>query len=173
MIELRKISILDDNMPECIALEVHPEQQNFVAENSYSLAEAYDNNKAYAEKGEGVIAVPYAVYENDKMVGFVMYGYFPPGDEDDDDPSEEYDMEEHFYYVWRLFVDKNHQGRGIGREVVRQVMDEIKTKPYGPATHCYVSYEPTNVASQTTFKSYGFVEDGRVLEGETVAKYKL
>jgi len=172
MIELRKISIFDENMPECVALSVHPEQEDFVASNSYSLAEAYDENKAYAEKGHGNIAVPYAVYENNVMVGFVMYGYFPPGDEDDDE-DEEYDMDEHYYYVWRLFVDKNHQGRGIGREVVRQVMDEIKTKPYGEATYCYVSYVPSNIASKTTFKSYGFEEDGRVIEGEAVAKYRL
>jgi len=40
MIELKEISILDDNMKECIALEVLPEQDDFVASNSYSLAEA-------------------------------------------------------------------------------------------------------------------------------------
>jgi len=170
MISLRKISILDENMPECVALEVHPEQKNFVAANSYSLAEAYDTNKAYAEKGEGDIAVPYAVYENDVMVGFVMYGYFTP---EDDEEEEAYSHDEHVYYVWRLFIDKNHQGRGIGREVVRQVMDEIKQKPHGDANYCYVSYEPDNIASKTTFKSYGFEEDGRVIGGEVVARYKV
>jgi len=169
MIELRKISILDDNMKECIALEVLPEQDNFVASNAYSLAEAYDENKAFAENGEGSIAVPYAVYENGKMVAFAMYGYFPP-DEDDD---EAYCTKEHIYYFWRLLVDKNHQGRGIGREIVRQVMDEIKSKPHGEASYCYVSYEPTNIASKTTFASYGFEEDGRVIDGEVVARYKL
>jgi len=167
MIELKKVSILDDNMKECIALEIWPEQENFVASNAVSLAQAYTDNKTYAETGEGTIAVPYAVYENGKMVAFVMYGYIPPDDEDG------YCTEEHIYYVWRLFVDKNHQGRGIGREIVRQIMDEIKTKPCGPATYCYVSYEPTNIASKTTFASYGFEEDGRVIDGETVARIRI
>jgi len=167
MIELKKISILDDNLKECVALEIWPEQENFVASNAVSLAEAYDTNKAYAETGKGDIAVPYAAYENGKMVGFAMYGYFPPGDEGDD---EAYCTKEHHYYFWRLLVDKNHQGRGIGREIVRQVMDEIKTKPCGPANYCYVSYEPTNIASKTTFASYGFEEDGRENDGETVAR---
>ena len=170
MIKLRKISILDDSMKECIELDFLPEQTGFVADNSVSLAEAYDVNKEYAETGEGDIAVPYAVYENDTMVGFVMYGYFPPGEEGDD---EAYCTKEHHYYVWRLLVDKNHQGRGIGREAVRQVMEEIKAKPCGEATYCYVSYEPTNIASKTTFASYGFEEDGRVNDGETVARYRL
>jgi len=170
MIELRKISILDDNMKECIELSVLQEQENFVASNAYSLAEAYAVNKKYAETGEGSIAMPYAVYENGNMVGFVMYGYFPP---DDDDEEEAYSRDEHIYYVWRLLIDKNHQGRGIGREVVKQVMAEIKMKPHGEANYCYVSYEPTNIASKTTFASYGFEEDGRVLDGEVVARYQL
>ena len=167
-IELRKISILDDAMKESIALKVLPEQENFVASNAISLAEAYDENKAHAETGEGAIAVPYAVYKDGKMVGFAMYGYFSPEDDDDS-----YNQDEHHYYFWRLLIDKDHQGQGIGRETVRQVMEEIKSKPYGEATYCYVSYEPTNIASKTTFASYGFEEDGRVIDGEVVARYKI
>ena len=168
MIELKKISILDDNMKECIALRVLPEQDNFVASNAVSLAQAYDVNKAYAETGKGSIATPYAIYENDKMVGFVMYGYFPPRDDDNS-----YSKDEHIYYVWRLLIDKNHQGKGIGRAAVKQVMEEIKSKPCGEASYCYVSYVPENIGSKTTFASYGFEEDGRVLGGEVVARYKL
>ena len=164
MIELRKISILDDNMKECVELRVLPEQENFVASNAYSLAQAYDTNKG----DDGAVAVPYAIYENGKMVGFVMYGYFPP-----EDGEDSYSTDEHIYYVWRLLIDKDHQGRGIGRETLKQVMEEIKLKPYGEANYCYSSYEPTNIASKTTFASYGFEEDGRVLGGETVARYKL
>jgi len=170
MIELKSISILDDNMKECIALEFLPEQTGFVAENAISLAEAYDVNKAFAETGKGDIAIPYAAYENGKMVGFAMYGYFPPGSKDDD---EAYCTKEHHYYFWRLLVDKNHQRKGIGREIVRQVMEEIKSKPHGDASFCYVSYEPSNIGSKTTFASYGYKEDGRIIDGEVVARYKL
>ena len=171
MIELRKISILDDNMKECIALDVLPEQRNFVASNAISLAEAYDENKAYAEGTGFSIAEPFAIYENDEMVGFIMYGYFLPDEDEDED--EAYSKDEPIYYVWRLLIDKNHQRRGIGREALRQVMEMIKAKPHGEATYCYSSYEPTNIGSKTTFASYGFEEDGRVLDGETVARYKL
>ena len=52
-------------------------------------------------------------------------------------------------------------------------MDEIKSKPYGDAEYCYVSYDPENIGSKTTFASYGFEEDGRVIGGEVVARYKL
>jgi len=172
MIELKPISILDDRatVAACIEMDFLPEQNGFVADNSISLAEAYDANKAYAQKGEGDIAVPYAAYENGIMVGFAMYGYFPPGDADDD---EAYCTKEPHYYFWRLLVDKNHQRRGIGREIVRQVMDTIKAHPNGPAAYCYVSYEPNNIGSKTTFAHYGFEEDGRVIDGEVVARYAL
>jgi len=168
MIKLKKISILDENMKECIALSVLSEQNNFVASNAISLAQAYDDNKAFDETGEGDRAVPYAVYENGIMVGFAMYGYFTP--EDDEDA---YSKDEYCYYFWRLLVDKNHQGRGLGREIVRQVMDKIKLKPLGEASYCYVSYESANIASKKTFASYGFEEDGRIIDGEVVARYKL
>ncbi|MCL1995737.1 MAG: GNAT family N-acetyltransferase [Defluviitaleaceae bacterium] len=167
---LKKISILDEQMPECIALSVLPEQRNFVASNAKSLAEAYDQNKIYEEDGKGFIVVPYAVYEGDTMVGFAMYGYCPPDAEDSD---EQFNTTEHYYYFWRLLIDKHHQGRGIGREVVRQVMAEIKTQPCGAANFCYVSYEPSNIGSKTTFASYGFKEDGRIVDGETVAVFRL
>ncbi|MCL2007461.1 MAG: GNAT family N-acetyltransferase [Treponema sp.] len=168
MIELRKISLLDENMLECINLRVTTEQKEFVASNAVSLAQAYDTNKAREETGEGGIAVPYAIYESGKMVGFIMYGYFPPEESEDS-----YSKDEHIYYVWRLFIDKEHQGKGIGREALRQVMEEIKAKPFGEASYCYSSYMPTNIASKSTFASHGFEEDGRIIEGEVVARYKL
>ena len=169
MITLKSISIFDEQMPECIALEVLPEQRNFVASNAMSLAEAYDVNKARIVTGKGDVAIPYAVYENDIMVGFVMYGYFPTGGDNEDHYTDGAPC----YYVWRLFIDKEHQGRGIGREVLHQVMAEIKSMPYGEAEYCYSSYVPDNNASKATFKSYGYKEDGRIICGETVARYKL
>jgi len=169
MIKLKAISILDDQMPQCIALSVLPEQNNYVASNAISLAEAYDVNKAREATGKGDVAVPYAVYANDTMVGFVMYGYFPTGGDDEDN----YTGGTPCYYVWRLFIDKDYQGKGFGREVLRQVMEEIKSKPCGDAEYCYSSYEPENNASKTTFKSYGYEEDGRIIGGEAVARYKL
>ncbi|MCL2662708.1 MAG: GNAT family N-acetyltransferase [Oscillospiraceae bacterium] len=91
--------------------------------------------------GSNGMIIVYAVYENGTMVGFVMYGYFPTGGDDE----ENYTGGTPCYYVWRLFVDKDHQGKGIGREILRQVMEEIKMKPYGDAEYCYSSYEPDNM----------------------------
>ena len=162
MIELKPISILDKEMVECINLSVTKEQNSFVASNSYSLAEAYDTNKKYAEKGKGNRADPYAAYTDGCMIGFVMIGYFVDDDEDYCD--------EPFYYIWRLFVDKAHQHKGYGKEILRLAMDKVKTKYLGDANWCFSSYVPENTASKRTFAAYGFEEDGRIIDGETVSK---
>jgi diamine N-acetyltransferase len=168
MITLKEISILSDNMKDCIALEILPEQWNYVALNVDSLAEAYDANQAYEKNGEGERAFPYAVYKGETMVGFVMFGYFPP-----EEGEDSFSTDEPIYYVWRLFVDKRYQRQGIGREILNQVMEIIKTKPCGEASFCYSSYVPENIGSKSTFAAYGYEEDGRVIDEETVCRYPI
>ena len=169
MIELKPISILDKEMEECINLSVTEEQNNFVASNSYSLAEAYDVNKKYTEKGKGNRADPYAAYKDGKMVGFVMIGYLHP---DKDEDFENY-CEEPFYYIWRLFVDVAYQGKGIGKEILRLAMEKVKTKYLGNANLCFSSYVPENTASKRTFAGYGFTENGCIDDGEAICKTSI
>ena len=169
MIDLKPISILDKEMEECINLSVTEVQYNYVASNSYSLAEAYDVNKKYAEKGEGNIADPYAAYKDGKMVGFVMIGYLHPRNDED---IENY-CDKPFYYIWRLFVDKEHQGKGFGTEILRLAMEKVKTKYLGKANWCFSSYVPENTASKRTFAAYGFLENGCVDDGEAICKIEI
>ena len=162
MVELRKITILDDNAKECIELDVSPEQTKFVAHNATSLGQAY----AIEKRGLGSRAASYAIYADKKMVGFIMYGFFKPEYDDDFNESKDY------YYFWRFMVDKSQQGKGYGKAAMTQIINEIKQKPFGDAEHCYISYEPDNPMKKF-YESYGFVETGQVSDGENVAKMKL
>ena len=170
MIELKPMSILDKEMVECVNLWVTQEQDDFVAPNSYSLAEAYDTNKKYAAKGEGSRAAPFAAYKDGKMVGFVMIGYLYP---DEDDDKLGIFCDEPVYYLWRLFVDMKHQGKGVGKEILRLAMEKVKEKYLGDASRCFASYDPDNDASRRTFSAYGFEEDGRVIDDEVVCKIDI
>ena len=76
MVELRRISITDDNVKECIELEVTPEQRKFVAHNATSLADAYIWNKRWGW------VCPNAIYVDGVMVGFAMYQFLSGQDED-------------------------------------------------------------------------------------------
>jgi diamine N-acetyltransferase len=152
VIELRRISIFDDNMKECIELDIEEHQRGYVAANSISLAQAYDKNL----KGE--TARPYAIYADDKMVGFVMYGFFT---------KEEDGTDEDQYYFWRLMIDKNHQGKGYGKQAMNKIIEDIKTFPLGPSETLTTSYEMSEVGPRKFYESLGFKATGEIM-GEGV-----
>lgn len=156
MIELRKITF--DNLDECIKLEPNEEQKNFVARNIYSLAEAY-----VALTNNDCFLMPYAIYNDDIMVGFIMLSY------------NELDKHENAstYWIWRLMIDKRFQGNGYGREAMSKALELIKTFPCGKASVVYLSYEPENVVAKALYESFGFVETGKIEYDEIVAKLVL
>lgn len=156
MIELRKITY--DNFRECIKLEPHEEQKSYVASNVGSLAEAY-----VALTNNECIPMPYAIYDNDTMVGFIMLSY--------NEANE--DNNENTYWVWRLMIDKRYQGKGYGREAMEKALELIKTFPYGTAASVFLSYEPENMVAKRLYASLGFVETGKIEYGEMVAKLVL
>ena len=61
-VTLREIN--NDNFMACVSLEVDDNQKNFVANNMKSLAQAWLEYE-YAQ--------PFAIYNSDMMVGFIMF----------------------------------------------------------------------------------------------------
>lgn len=156
MIELRKIT--DDNFDECVKLEPNEEQKSYVASNICSLAQAY-----VALSNNECIPMPYAIYDNDIMVGFIMLSY-NEADENND---------ENAYWVWRLMIDKRYQGKGFGKETMVKALELIRAFPYGKASVVFLSYEPENVVAKLLYASLDFVETGEIEYGELVAKLAL
>ena len=154
MINLRKIT--PGNLGECLRLKVTEEQENFVASNIESLVEAY------ASITNGGFATPYAIYDDDVMVGFVMYTYLGGPDAVDLMGPTVAPYLTPSYYIWRLLIDKDHQRKGYGRQAIEKIIAEIKTMPYGEAHSIYTSWEPNNIGSKTLFASFGFEETGDV-----------
>jgi len=151
MVALKTISITDDNVKDCIELEVSPEQESFVAHNAISLAHAY-----IATKRDRVVC-PYAIYASGTMVGFIMYQYMPA-------VADDYSC----YFLWRFMIDKNHQGKGYGRQALAQVLDIIRQKPHGSADFCATTYNMENSVARELYKSFGFIETDQV-EGDEVS----
>jgi len=144
MIELKKITT--ENFEECISLSLTEEQRKYVASNAYSLSEAY------ATLNEGkYIPMPYAIYNDDTMVGFIMAEYQPI---DEDDPEDD----ENVYYLARLMIDKRYQGNGYGKEAMLKMIELIKTFPHGEADAIVLSCERENTAAYNLYKSLGFVD---------------
>ena len=131
------------NYLSVLDLSVSPEQKDFVATNQYSLAQAYAQPEC----------VPFALYAENRPVGFAMYSL----DEDD-----------HQYWIYRLMIDQRYQGVGYGREAMGLLIDRIRGLSDEDHNRIYISFEPENVVAKSLYESLGFAPDGRVLYGEVV-----
>ena len=139
MITLREIH--RDNFEAVVGLAVFDGQKHFVASNIYSLAQA----KAQPE------CVPLAIYHGDEPVGFVMYCM---------------DFEDKEYWIYRLMMDQKHQRKGYGRMAMQRLLARIAEDTKHDKV--YVSFEPTNAVAQKLYESFGFIPDGRIIDGEIV-----
>jgi diamine N-acetyltransferase len=155
MVELRKIT--EDNLGAIVKLEVSEAQKNCVAENSQSIMEAY------VAITNGEHAVTYGIFADEVAVGFVMYTY-----------SENQDywttVPKNTYYLWRLMIDKNHQGKGYGKQAMKKIIEEIKTFPLGPSETFTTSYEMSEAGPKKFYESLGFKATGEIMGEGTDAE---
>jgi diamine N-acetyltransferase len=150
-VHLREVT--DENRAVVCALRVRPDQERFVA----SVASSLDDAVATPE------ANPWyrAVYVGNEPVGFVMLSWnVPPGR-----PGIIGS-----YFLWRLLIDQHHQGRGVGREVLRQVVDLVRAEG---ATELLTSYEPGAGEPWPFYRRFGFKPTGEVDDGEVVLRLTL
>lgn len=143
-IEFKKID--KSNWLKCAELKVSPEQRNFVASNSFSLAQA-----AYEPD-----TFPFAIYNNDEMVGFIMY---------------DYDSDIGVWEMCRLMVDERFQGQGIGRAAVEKLL-KLVTEELGHIMF-YTSAEPTNICAISLYEKMGFKKNGRIVYDEVMMELQL
>ena len=157
--EFRKVDA--ENIWAIVKLSVQIEQENFVASNTKSILEAYTTIESDYK------AYPFGVYEGEKLVGFIMFGY---GFSDEEDAPK---IGNHNYSIWRLMIDKKYQGQGLGKKAVETAITFVKTGPYGKADYCWLSYEPENELARYLYHSLGFEESGEMCEDEIIAVMKL
>jgi diamine N-acetyltransferase len=138
--------ITRDNWQQCIKLEVREDQKGFVSPNVVSIAQS----KFYPT------FTPQAVYHEEEMVGFCLYGY---------------DDEEGCYWVARMMIDKSQQGRGYGRAAMVEAIRRMREQP--DCREIALSIEPENVAAQKLYESLGFVKTGVVSHGEDVMRLRF
>lgn len=143
MVRLTKIT--DKNFDQCIRLDVGAEQKSFVASNTFSLAQAwlYPSN-----------ARPYAIYNDDVMVGFVML-----------DIDYLCDGSNSICVLWRFMIDKNHQNNGFGRAAMDAVLQYVKANPRHDIFR--TSFVAGNEIAEKLYKSVGFTETGE-LDGDEI-----
>ena len=162
MIHLEKVTY--ENALAVCELSIFESQYPFVADNEESLVEAY-----LAVTSEASYAYPFAIYNDDTLVGFLMLGYNEAALEGPEAPESLRNN----YSLWRLMIDKRYQGKGFGREAVRLALEFIRTWPSGRSEACVTSYNPENEVAKKLYASFGFVENGDIVDDEIVAVLKL
>lgn len=165
MLHLEKIT--PANVWDVIDLKVKKHQKNFVASNDISIVQAYSAAET------GCVAMPFAICNEKRPVGFLMIGFNEAVLYDYDDECDAPEILKNNYSIWRFMIDKRYQGRGYGREAMKLALDFVRTFPCGKADYCSLSYEPENEVAAKLYHSFGFKENGEMDGDEIVAVIKL
>ena len=140
-------SVNHKNRKEIEHLEIFPEQAGWIETTSDCMREA-DQSSLWR---------PVGIYDDDMLIGFAMYGFFPeplPGQ------------------VWmdRLLIDKRFQGKGYGRQAALALLDRLRTE-YTSDT-VYLSVYGYNANAIRLYQQIGFSFNGeRDTKGEYVMEY--
>jgi len=153
VINLRTITT--KNVDEVCELKA---DRSLVVNNEGSLAEAF---AYWAEYGKPPMV--YGIYNDEIPVGFVMVSYY----EDDDRDNEGIP----YYFLWRMMIDENHQGKGYGKEAMKLIIEKVKTLPMGQSNAFYTSTNGS--AALKLYEGLGFERTGAIRYGEIELKYAL
>lgn len=131
-------------------MSLKPGQEQFLAPVSYGVAATVVNPQTTWQR---------VVLDDDEVVGFVSANFDPEA------PLE------HFRSVlWRINVDADDQGRGVGRFAVHQLLEEARTRDMD---HVNVIYEAGEGGPQAFFERVGFTPVGETEYGEVIAEIRL
>lgn len=142
MIHLEKITMT--NFRDVLQIKINDEDKKMVASNMYSLAEAYADQ----------VSIPRAIYQDEALIGFIMYNYSP---------------KEKKGYVDRLMISSDEQGKGYGSTALQIVVQELLKEKEIEVIQ--ISYMPQNDKARYSYKKIGFIEVDEFTEGEQIAYY--
>jgi diamine N-acetyltransferase len=145
VIELREIN--KDNLREILHLKVAPNQEQFVASNAVSIAQAYFYRDQAWFRG---------IYDGKTPVGFLML---------DDEPAKPR------YTLWRFMIDAGHQRRGYGRQALELLFNHVKSRP--GAVEIYTSCVDAPGGPGPFYEGLGFTYTGELDETERVMRRPL
>ncbi len=137
MVSLKPVT--RENLEEVLALRVAEGQEKYVISNAESLSRAY----VYSET-----AYPFAIYDNDIIVGFIMMGYYEV---------------KGYYTLWEFMIDHKYQNKGYGRQALKLGLEFVRDK-FGQLD-IYTGVTPGNTVAKKLYESVGFKSTGLVEMG--------
>ena len=150
MSELRMVELSAATIVAVNNLSLKPGQEQFLAPVSYGIAATVINPQTSWQR---------VILDRTAVGGFVSANF------DAEAP------EEHFRSVlWRINVDADDQGRGIGRFAVENLIDEARTRG---VDHVNVIYEAGEDGPEAFFRRVGFTPVGETAYGEVIAEIRV
>lgn len=143
------VPITKDNVGDVYDLTVAPGQDEYVATNVWSLAQAL---------AEHEIAWPRAIVADDGVVGFLMLEI---------DPEEENGRP---FWLWRLMVDAAHQRQWYGAAALRLAVEHLRALD---ARQLFTSWVPGDGGPEGFYLKHGFEPTGELDDDEIVARLDL
>ena len=143
-VTLREITA--DTVRGICNIAVRDDQQQFVAPNAVSIAQAYFSKFAWFR----------AIYADDTPVGFLML-------EDQPEKPE--------YYLWRFMIDVRYQHLGFGHRAIELLVEHVKTRPN--AAELLTSVHQAEGGPQVFYQKLGFELTGEYEEGEAMMRLGL
>lgn len=153
MIWLQKVD--RTNWHETLELSVLPEQQKFISE--VTPISALVLSKAYVGAA-GMIWEPFAIRDEEQMVGFFAIAHEPEDDEE--------------IWLFHFFVDHRYQRKGYGKEALKEIIKQTgithpKRKRFSLLVH------PKNAIARRMYENANFIQTGRERWGEPVYQREI
>ena len=150
MSELRLVELSATTIVAVNTMSLKPGQEQFLAPTSYAVAAAVVNPATSWQR---------VVLDEDEVVGFVSANFDPEA------------PQEHLRSVlWRINVDADDQGRGVGRFAVDRLLAEARERGMDRVD---VIFEAGEGGPEAFFRRVGFTPVSETEYGEVIAEIRL
>lgn len=146
---MRFVNVTDKNFEDIFMVSAKFEQWEYVKHHIFDMVNNY-----VAIVNEQYLPIPFLIYENDCIIGFVQVNY---------------DNEKSTYEICKLIVHETEQNKGYGTKILSEVTNWLGLK-LGQGT-LTATYKVANVTATKLFLNAGF--KGKVAGDEVVATIEL
>lgn len=148
--DLKLAELSASNIAAANMLSLKPGQEQFVAPVTYSAENSVVNPATSWQR---------VAYLDERVVGFI-HGNFDP-----ENPRDEFRA-----CIWRINVDADVQGKGVGRFLATALAEEAKRRGFARIT---VLWEPGAEGPEAFFHRVGFVDVGESPYGDIIGALEL
>jgi diamine N-acetyltransferase len=150
MANLRLVELSAATIVAVNNMSLKPGQEQYLPPISYGIAATVINPQTSWQR---------VVLDANEVVGFVSANFDPEA------------PQEHFKSVlWRINVDADDQGRGVGRFAVEKLIEEARERGMDRVN---VIYEAGEGGPEVFFQRVGFTPVGETEYGEVIAEIRI